>query len=385
MSAPRRRRLRRRVAGLLTVAAVTALHAWLLLDRGEDAEAPPDPAASVAVQLQALPPRPAAPAPVKPVARPAPKAAREAVAEKPAAPVAAEAASAVAQAEVQPEAASAPAAAASEPREVALALPAAASEVQSAAAASEPLPGAMAEAAPEAASAVAGAASAVPGALPPLPVYATALPPPLLRRYRLERGLLWGTGELRWRPGAGQYEASLTGEVAGINVLDWRSTGALDGAGIAPERYLVRRHGRQAQAANFQREAGKITYSGPTAEFPLPAGAQDRLSVLLQIPAIVAADPQRFGTGARLQLFVSGSRGDADAWTFVVEGEQTVAGPAGEVRSLKLSRQPRKKYDTRVEIWLDPARHHLPVRARLSSAGGGDALEMALESEEPLP
>ncbi|WP_028997372.1 DUF3108 domain-containing protein [Azohydromonas australica] len=385
MSGPRRRRLRRRVAGLLTVAAVTALHAWLLLGRGEDAEPPPDPAASVAVQLQALPPRPAAPppapAPVKPVARPAPKAAREAAAEKPAAPVVAEAASAVAQA----EASSAPDVAASEPHEVALALPAAASEAQSAAAASEPLPGATAEAAPEAASAVAGAASAVQGALPPLPVYATALPPPLLRRYRLERGLLWGTGELRWRPGAGQYEASLTGEVAGINVLDWRSTGALDGAGIAPERYLVRRRGREAQAANFQREDGKITYSGPTTEFPLPAGAQDRLSVLLQIPAIVAADPQRFGAGERIQLFVTGARGDADAWTFVVEGEQTVAGPAGEVRSLKLSRQPRKKYDTRVEIWLDPARHHLPVRARLSAAGGGDALEMVLESEEREP
>lgn len=373
------------MAGLLTVAAVTALHAWLLLGHGNEPEPPPDPAASVAVQLQALPPRPAAPPPapppVKPVTRPAPKAAREAAAEMPAAPVAAEAASAVAQA----EAASAPDAAASEPREVALALPGAASEVQGAATASEPLPGATAEAAPEAASAVAGAASAVPGALPPLPVYATALPPPLLRRYRLERGLLWGTGELRWRPGAGQYEASLTGEVAGINVLDWRSTGALDGAGIAPERYLVRRQGRQAQAANFQREAGKITYSGPTTEFPLPAGAQDRLSVLLQIPAIVAADPRRFGAGERIQLFVSGSRGDADAWTFVVEGEQAVAGPAGEVRSLKLSRQPRKKYDTRVEIWLDPARHHLPVRARLSAAGGGEALEMVLESEEREP
>jgi Protein of unknown function (DUF3108). len=197
--------------------------------------------------------------------------------------------------------------------------------------------------------------------------------------------LLSGTGELRWRPGAGRYEASLTGEVGGLNVLDWRSAGALDGAGIAPERYLMRRRGREAQAANFQREAGKITYSGPTTEFPLPAGAQDRLSVLLQIPAIVAAEPQRFGAGARIQLFVTGSRGDADAWTFVVEGEQAVAGPEGEVQALKLSRQPRKKYDTRVELWLDPARHHLPVRVRLSAAGGGEALEMALESEERAP
>jgi hypothetical protein len=216
-------------------------------------------------------------------------------------------------------------------------------------------------------------------------VYATVLPPPVLRRYRMERGLLWGTGVLRWAPGAGRYEASLSGDVAGINVLDWRSGGALDDAGIAPERYVVRRRGRDAQAANFQREAGKLTFSGPTTEFALLAGAQDRLSVLLQVPAIVAADPRRFVAGASVRVFVTGSRADADVWSFNVEGWQAVEGPSGPVQALKLSREPRKKYDTRVEFWLDPAAHYLPVRARLSAAGGGEALELVLESEEKLP
>ncbi|NML13814.1 DUF3108 domain-containing protein [Azohydromonas sp. G-1-1-14] len=291
------------------------------------------------------------------------------------------------------EAASAADSAASQAQELTGAPAASAAEAPEAPVAVVPAEAASAVVVPEpepepAASAVAAtpAASDAPGALPAPPVYATALPPPLLRRYRLERGLLWGTGELRWQPGAGRYEASLSGEVAGINVLDWRSGGAIDAAGIAPERYVVRRRGRDPQAANFQREAGKITYSGPTTEFPLPAGTQDRLTVLLQIPAIVAADPQRFGVaGARIQVFVSGSRADADAWSFHVEGEARVAGPDGEVQALKISREPRKKYDTRVEFWLDPARHYLPVRARLSSAGGGDALELMLESEEKLP
>ncbi|MDZ5461639.1 DUF3108 domain-containing protein, partial [Azohydromonas lata] len=244
------------------------------------------------------------------------------------------------------------------------------------------------EVASEAASAPAAPASAAsdaPQAQPAPPVYATELPPPVLRRYRLERGLLWGTGVLRWQPGAGQYAASLTGDVAGINVLDWRSQGVLDSAGIAPERYEVRRRGRDAQAANFQRDAGKLTFSGPTTEFPLLAGAQDRLSVLLQIPAIVAADPRRFVAGASVRVFVTGSRADADVWTFKVEGEQTVEGPTGPLRTLKLSREPRKQYDTRVEFWLDPLSHYLPVRARLSTAGGGEALELVLESEERLP
>jgi hypothetical protein len=30
-------------------------------------------------------------------------------------------------------------------------------------------------------------------------------------------------------------------------------------------------------------------------------------------------------------------------------------------------------------VWLDPARHHLPVRLKLSTAGGGDSLEFLLK------
>lgn len=382
MSAARRRR----VALLLTVAGVTLLHAWLLFGRrGEPDEALPEHNATVPVQLQALAPPPPPPPPPPPAPR--------AVAPKPAvkpkpAPKPREAEPAPpppAQAEAEPpvvaEAASAPASAASDAVPdvaVAASAPASAAEVAVAAASA---------AASDAASAPPATASApaAPQAQPAPPVYATALPPPVLRRYRLERGLLWGTGVLRWQPGAGQYAASLTGDVAGINVLDWRSSGVLDAAGIAPERYEVRRRGRDAQAANFQRDAGKLTFSGPTTEFPLLAGAQDRLSVLLQIPAIVAADPRRFVAGGSVRVFVTGSRADADVWTFKVEGEQTVDGPQGPMRALKLSREPRKQYDTRVEFWLDPLSHYLPVRARLSTAGGGEALELVLESEERLP
>ena len=34
--------------------------------------------------------------------------------------------------------------------------------------------------------------------------------------------------------------------------------------------------------------------------------------------------------------------------------------------------------DTRVEVWLDPGRHHLPVRIRLSNERGGEALDFVL-------
>lgn len=214
-----------------------------------------------------------------------------------------------------------------------------------------------------------------------VPVYPTRLAAAFSARYRLQRGMLGGTGTLRWAPSADgrRYEARLDGSVAGFNVLDWTSTGAIDRAGVAPERFLVRRRGRDAQAANFQRGMGKITYSGPSVQYDLPTGAQDRLSWMLQIGGVLNASPKRFGVGSRLSFFVSGARGDADLWQFSVVGLENVPAGAGrETLALKLVREPRKAYDTHVEVWLDPAREHRPVLARLSTAGNDDALELRL-------
>ena len=211
-----------------------------------------------------------------------------------------------------------------------------------------------------------------------IPVYATQLPPAGQWRYRLQRGLAVGEAELRWMPQSeARYELHLEGRVAGLTLLDWVSQGQLDAAGVAPDRFAVRRRGRDRQAANFQREAAKITFSGPTIELPLLPGAQDRLSWMIQLPAIVAAAPERFVAGTSVVLFVAGARGDADVWTFAVQGLESV----GATLALKLVREPRRPYDTRAEVWLDPADHYLPLRAVQTPSGGGAALELMREKE----
>ena len=213
-----------------------------------------------------------------------------------------------------------------------------------------------------------------------VPVYATRLPPAGLWRYRLQRGPMVGVAELRWSPqGNARYEMQLTGRVAGVTMLEWASQGQLDAAGVAPERLAIRRRGRDQQAVNFQREAGKITFSGPTHELSLWPGAQDRLSWMLQLPAVVAAAPERYGAGASVVLFVAGARGDADIWTFVVQGVETL----DERPTLKLVREPRRRYDTRAEVWLDPADHFAPLRLVQTPTGGGAALELHRERAVP--
>jgi hypothetical protein len=210
-----------------------------------------------------------------------------------------------------------------------------------------------------------------------VPVYATRLPAPGSWRYALSRGIASGEAQLNWRPdtAAQRYEMRLEGFVAGLSVLDWVSTGALDAAGIAPERFVIRRRGRDSQAANFQRDAGKITWSGPTHEVPIVPGVQDRLSWMVQLPAVIEAEPQRFGAGTNVVLMVVGARGGADVWTFRVAGPDTVEGTP----ALKLVREARKPRDVHVEVWLDPARGHIPLRALLTQPDGGAPFELVLQ------
>lgn len=230
------------------------------------------------------------------------------------------------------------------------------------------------------------AASALPVSLPPpadSPVYRTRIPPPTTLRYALSRGPWNGNGELVWEHQGDRYHARLEGRVAGFKVLTWDSSGSFDTAGLAPTRFTDERRGKAAKAANFQRAAGKITYSGPPDEYPLLPGSQDRLSWMVQIAAIASADPQRVAPGKRVSMFVSGARGDADMWTFQSLGSESVSIGGSSVPAIKLLRQPRKAHDTRVEVWLDPALHHLPVRARLTSSPENETLELVRRVHDP--
>ena len=217
-----------------------------------------------------------------------------------------------------------------------------------------------------------------------VPVYATRLPTSTRLHYQLQRGAVIGSGQLVWQRQGDAYELSLEGELQGMPVVGSISRGAIDADGVAPLRLADRRRSRELRAANFQREAQRITFSGPQVEYPLVAGAQDRLSWMIQLPAIVEADPSLARTGTRVTLFVVGTRGDAEAWHFEVQGRQALELPAGEVAdALHLLREAQRPYDTRVEVWLDPAQQHLPVRAVLTTVPGGQPLEFRLLGANP--
>jgi hypothetical protein len=234
----------------------------------------------------------------------------------------------------------------------------------------------MAPAAPAPAEAVASEAEGAP------PLYATRPPPPVTLRYELRRGRLSGSGDLFWRPDGERYTLRLEGSVVGLNVLTQESTGTLEANGLVPLRFTDQRARRPMVAANFEREAGRIRFSGPSTELPWQPGVQDRLSWMIQLAAVAEAEPQRLAAGERIVMQVVGARGDASAWAFRSLGPEPLTMFGERRETMHLLREPRHPYDTRVEVWLDPARRHLPVRATLGS-GDEDLLELRLRELVP--
>lgn len=215
------------------------------------------------------------------------------------------------------------------------------------------------------------AAPAAAAPVAPLP----RLPAPATWRYEvraLQRGLpVSGRAELAWRHDSVAYEATFRIEAPPLPLRVQRSSGAVDAEGLHPARFSERL--RTEAATHFQRDQGRIVFSSNRPDAPLLTGAQDRLSVLLQLAGVVAADPGRFTPGTTVPVQTAGTR-EADTWLLVAEGTDALDLPGGAVQALKFTRAPRGDYDPRLELWFGPADYGL-VRLRLT-APNGDWLDL---------
>ena len=105
----------------------------------------------------------------------------------------------------------------------------------------------------------------------------------------------------------------------------------------------------------------------------LLAGAQDRLSLLLQLGARIAAQPQAHPPGTHLDIQTATPR-DALVWRFRIEEREELSLPGGQLSTLRLVRLPLGMFEPALEIWLAPALDYAPVRMRLTQPAG-DSLD----------
>ena len=223
-------------------------------------------------------------------------------------------------------------------------------------------------------------------ALLTLPVYRTQPAPPATLLFELKRGLARGQAVLQWRPDRqdASYVLTLQAQAFGVSVAAWNSSGRFDAAGLAPQRYAELRRNREVRATNFQRAAQKISFSAQSTEFELTPGVQDRSSWMLQLGAVLQANPELALPGAQVTLVVVGTRGAPEPWVFTVVDRAGLTLTAGEspitlADAVQLLREPRRPYDTRVRVWLDPSRHHLPVKVQMLVQATGEGQEFELQ------
>lgn len=173
--------------------------------------------------------------------------------------------------------------------------------------------------------------------------------------------------ELVWKHDGNRYEARQEISAFLLGTRAQTSVGQVTERGLLPTRFGDKV--RSEQAAHFDFAQGRVTFSANTPSAAIAPGAQDRLSVFIQLSAMLAADPGRYPMGTEITLTTVGPRA-ADRWTFRVEGAETLELPVGTTPTLKLARLPRRDFDQQAELWLAPALQYLPVRIRLSQANG---------------
>lgn len=229
----------------------------------------------------------------------------------------------------------------------------------------------------------AAAAGDARGDSPPVPTYRTRIPASASVTYRLSRSGIVGRGLLDWQADGAGYRLRLEGSVPLIGTLIVQTShGGFDAAGLAPARYTDKRLRRTERAATFDRQAGRVNFTGDKPAVPLAPGMQDRLSVMVQLAAIANAWAAPPAAGTVVTLPVVGARGDARLWALRYEGPQTLQTAGGAVRAYRFLREPQGEGDTRAEFWLDPAASCLPVRARLTD-DDGDVLELLRTGPTP--
>ncbi|PUE12827.1 hypothetical protein B9Z33_04845 [Limnohabitans sp. T6-20] len=219
--------------------------------------------------------------------------------------------------------------------------------------------------------------------LPPIPL--GALPPPVLLSYRLtgqEKGLTYyANGELRWQHNAAAYALSLSVKAFLVGSRHWRSQGEITGAGLAPTRFSD--SWRNERAAHFDRANNRVVFSNNAPVAALEPGAQDQISLYVQLAAAMAGDPQRFQPGTRLQVQTATLK-DALPWLLTLEPPETLTLDGQALPTVKWVCQPRNRFDAKVEFWVSPRHAWMPVRIRITQVSGS-FIDLLLRGQEALP
>jgi hypothetical protein len=196
--------------------------------------------------------------------------------------------------------------------------------------------------------------------------YRVRVPPPSLLTYAVTRtaGAATapaGAGQLDWRYDDKGYSLRFDGVAGSLS-----SSGAMGDAGIAPASASeVLADGARAET-RFDEQSRRIAFSGSGNNYMLAQGSQDRASLLMQLAGIGLAEPDQVKDV--LEFYVGGAT-EAGVVRFQVLGEEQLDSAIGKLASVHLV-QLAQPGQARLEVWLAPQHHWLPVQLRVTAADG---------------
>lgn len=187
--------------------------------------------------------------------------------------------------------------------------------------------------------------------------YATAMPPPVMLEYAVEGG---GSASLRWEVGDdARYRLTMRGPQGAAG-----SSGSIGDSGIAPDEAW--HEGANRTLLRFDRASHSLASTRSARSYPIIDSALDPWALLLQLAAVGAASPERLR--APIVFYVGGMEGVATV-RFEPAGSATLATALGAIDTEHLV-QTAPAGAGRLEVWLAPQHHYLPVQLRRVDANG---------------
>jgi len=104
------------------------------------------------------------------------------------------------------------------------------------------------------------------------------------------------------------------------------------------------------------------------------------LSWIVQLAAVLAAEPALRRPGAIVSIPVAGLRGEAAVWRFRTVEPEAPTQPSAMQPLIHLVRDRQGPYDVDIAVALDPAHHFLPATLSLRTATGVPSLELVLRA-----
>ncbi len=140
--------------------------------------------------------------------------------------------------------------------------------------------------------------------------------------------------------------------------LRFMSRGQVNREGLRPVHFEARRTAAEPPqvTADFDWAAGQLslTRGGKSESMAVPAGTQDRLSIMYQFMFMPLEK-------TRLVEFSMTNGRKLDRYRYRATPDVELETPLGRLKTLHLVKQ-REPDDTVTEVWLSPAHHYFPVK-----------------------